>query len=107
MMAMDPYPGFDGKFFSMPCRNVVPKPVQKPHPPIHCGGESEAALRRAVRDCNGWLGLNHTLEQRLSANILLIPMLILIPGILGIIFQESKFLTTQAKKRKAAMASRG
>lgn len=34
MMAMDPYPGYQGKFFSMPVRNVVPKPVQKPHPPI-------------------------------------------------------------------------
>jgi alkanesulfonate monooxygenase SsuD/methylene tetrahydromethanopterin reductase-like flavin-dependent oxidoreductase (luciferase family) len=34
MMAMDPYPGFQGQFFSMPARNVVPKPVQKPHPPM-------------------------------------------------------------------------
>jgi len=34
MMAMDPYPGFEGEFFSMPTRNVVPKPVQKPHPPM-------------------------------------------------------------------------
>ena len=34
MMAMDPYPGFEGKYFSMPARNVVPKPVQKPHPPL-------------------------------------------------------------------------
>src|SRR5271157_3634776 len=28
MLAMDPYPGFQGEFFSMPTRNVVPKPVQ-------------------------------------------------------------------------------
>ena len=34
MMVMDPYPGFEGEFFSMPTRNVVPKPVQRPHPPI-------------------------------------------------------------------------
>jgi alkanesulfonate monooxygenase SsuD/methylene tetrahydromethanopterin reductase-like flavin-dependent oxidoreductase (luciferase family) len=34
MMAMDPYPGFQGQYFSMPVRNVVPKPVQKPHPPM-------------------------------------------------------------------------
>lgn len=34
MMAMDPYPGYEGKYFSMPVRNVVPKPVQKPHPPM-------------------------------------------------------------------------
>ena len=34
MLAMDPYPGYQGKYFSMPVRNVVPKPVQKPHPPL-------------------------------------------------------------------------
>ena len=34
MMVMSPYPGFEGKSFSFPCRNVVPKPVQKPHPPM-------------------------------------------------------------------------
>ncbi len=34
MMVLDPYPGFEGKSFSMPCRNVLPKPVQKPHPPM-------------------------------------------------------------------------
>jgi alkanesulfonate monooxygenase SsuD/methylene tetrahydromethanopterin reductase-like flavin-dependent oxidoreductase (luciferase family) len=29
-----PFTGYDGKFVSMPPRNVVPKPVQKPHPPL-------------------------------------------------------------------------
>ena len=34
MMAMDPYPGYEGASFSFPCRNVLPKPSQKPHPPM-------------------------------------------------------------------------
>jgi len=34
MMAMTPYPGFRGDYFSMPARNVIPKPLQRPHPPI-------------------------------------------------------------------------
>ena len=34
MMCLTPYPGFEGKYFSMPQRNVVPKPMQKPHPPL-------------------------------------------------------------------------
>jgi alkanesulfonate monooxygenase SsuD/methylene tetrahydromethanopterin reductase-like flavin-dependent oxidoreductase (luciferase family) len=29
-----PFAGVDGQFVSMPPRNVVPKPVQKPHPPL-------------------------------------------------------------------------
>ena len=32
-----------------------PKPVQKPHPPIHVGGAFPAAARRAIRYGNGWL----------------------------------------------------
>ena len=34
MMVMEPYPGYEGRSFKFPCRNVVPKPVQKPHPPM-------------------------------------------------------------------------
>jgi len=34
MMTMVPYPGYDGVHFSMPERNIVPKPLQKPHPPL-------------------------------------------------------------------------
>jgi len=32
-----------------------PKPVQKPHPPIHVGGGFPGAARRAVRYGDGWL----------------------------------------------------
>lgn len=32
-----------------------PKPVQKPHPPIHVGGGFPGGLRRAVRYGNGWI----------------------------------------------------
>jgi alkanesulfonate monooxygenase SsuD/methylene tetrahydromethanopterin reductase-like flavin-dependent oxidoreductase (luciferase family) len=34
MLVMDPYPGWQGRHFSMPVRNLVPKPAQKPHPPL-------------------------------------------------------------------------
>ena len=34
MMTMSPYPGYEGRGFSMPCRNVLPKPMQRPHPPM-------------------------------------------------------------------------
>ena len=49
MMAMDPYPGFDGKYFSMPCRNVVPKPVQRPHPPIWVACSNRETIKLAAR----------------------------------------------------------
>ncbi len=33
-MTEAPFGGVDGKYVKMPPRNVVPKPVQKPHPPV-------------------------------------------------------------------------
>src|SRR5687767_4868103 len=33
-MTESPFTGVEGQFVSMPPRNVVPKPVQQPHPPI-------------------------------------------------------------------------
>lgn len=49
MLAMNPYPGFDGKYFSMPCRNIVPKPVQKPHPPIWVACSNRETIKMAAR----------------------------------------------------------
>jgi alkanesulfonate monooxygenase SsuD/methylene tetrahydromethanopterin reductase-like flavin-dependent oxidoreductase (luciferase family) len=34
MMVEEPFQGHHGKYLNMPVRNVVPKPVQKPHPPL-------------------------------------------------------------------------
>jgi alkanesulfonate monooxygenase SsuD/methylene tetrahydromethanopterin reductase-like flavin-dependent oxidoreductase (luciferase family) len=49
MMAATPYPGYQGKYFSMPQRNVVPKPVQKPHPPLWVACSSRDTIRLAAR----------------------------------------------------------
>jgi alkanesulfonate monooxygenase SsuD/methylene tetrahydromethanopterin reductase-like flavin-dependent oxidoreductase (luciferase family) len=34
MFVEEPFAGYDGQFLRMPPRNVVPKPMQKPHPPL-------------------------------------------------------------------------
>ncbi|MBW2281236.1 MAG: LLM class flavin-dependent oxidoreductase [Deltaproteobacteria bacterium] len=49
MMAMDPYPGFEGKYFDMPCRNIVPKPVQRPHPPIWVACSNRDTIHMAAK----------------------------------------------------------
>ena len=48
--------------------NIVfrPKPVQKPHPPLWIGGESEAAMRRAVRLGDGWYPASSNPQNRLD-----------------------------------------
>ncbi len=52
-----------GEFFEFDPVMFEPKPIQKPWPPIHVGGESDAALRRAARLGNGWIGITHTVES--------------------------------------------
>jgi probable F420-dependent oxidoreductase len=49
-------PRFEGRFVSFGGIDAQPRPVQEPHPPIVVGGMSPPALRRAVRQGNGWYG---------------------------------------------------
>ena len=49
MIAMSPYPGYAGKYFSMPCRNIVPKPVQRPHPPLWVACSNRDTIRMAAQ----------------------------------------------------------
>jgi len=45
---------FEGLNFNATNNRQFPSPLQKPHPPIWCGGNGEIALRRAARRCDGW-----------------------------------------------------
>jgi len=49
MLTMTPYPGFAGASFSMPARNIVPKPFQKPHPPMWMACSKRESIHRAAR----------------------------------------------------------
>jgi probable F420-dependent oxidoreductase len=53
-------PAFDGRYVSFGPVKFEPKPVQRPHPPIVFGGETDAALRRAAALGDGWYGVGHT-----------------------------------------------
>lgn len=52
-----------GEFFAFEGVAFEPKCVQRPWPPILVGGESGAALRRAARSGDGWIGITHTFES--------------------------------------------
>ena len=47
-------PTFEGTYCRFSGITFLPKPVQKPHPPIWVGGESPRALRRTAELANGW-----------------------------------------------------
>lgn len=61
---------FEGEFYSLPECLQNPKPVQRPHPPLYFGGESEPALRRVAELGQGWFGYHlspDALAERLTA----------------------------------------
>ncbi|MFQ5934210.1 MAG: LLM class flavin-dependent oxidoreductase [Dehalococcoidia bacterium] len=47
---------FQGRFWQMEKVTIKPKPLQKPHPPIWFGAHAPAALNRAVKMGDGWMG---------------------------------------------------
>ncbi len=49
MMSQVPYRGYAGKYFSMPARNVIPKPLQKPHPPMWVACSSRQTIHTAAQ----------------------------------------------------------
>jgi probable F420-dependent oxidoreductase len=48
-------PEFHGKYYSFGPVKFEPKPLQKPFLPIHFGGDTEPAMRRAARYGDGWM----------------------------------------------------
>jgi alkanesulfonate monooxygenase SsuD/methylene tetrahydromethanopterin reductase-like flavin-dependent oxidoreductase (luciferase family) len=51
------HPTFNGKYCQVSKIGFLPKPVQKPHPPIWVGGHTAPALRRAAELGDAWLPL--------------------------------------------------
>jgi probable F420-dependent oxidoreductase len=54
---------FKGQTLNLEPCHFNPKPVQRPHPPIIFGGESDAAMRRVARLGDGWYGYDLTPED--------------------------------------------
>src|SRR3989475_103036 len=59
----EPVSRYEGKLLRVPPLRMFPKPIQKPHPPIVFGGESDAALRRVADLGQGWYGFNLLPEE--------------------------------------------
>ena len=66
MMASTPYEGFEGEFFSMPSRNVIPKPMQDPHPPLWVAASRRETTMVAARLGMGSLGFGFETPDELG-----------------------------------------
>lgn len=69
LMMTDRFPGYKGKYFTVgENRNIIPKPVQKPHPPLWMACSSPQSFEIAANLGLGVLCFNiaqaHTIEDR-------------------------------------------
>src|SRR6202050_3567427 len=49
MLVEDPFTGFEGKYVKVPPRNLVPKPLQNPHPPLWLACSRRESILDAAR----------------------------------------------------------
>jgi alkanesulfonate monooxygenase SsuD/methylene tetrahydromethanopterin reductase-like flavin-dependent oxidoreductase (luciferase family)/putative sterol carrier protein len=67
MMVEEPFAGADGRFLTMPPRNVVPKPVQKPHPPLWVACSRRETIRLAAEKGIGALSFSFVEPEEAKA----------------------------------------
>ena len=60
---------FAGRFWQLDDAAMEPKPFQKPHPPLWFGGNAPAALRRAVRHGDGFIGAGSQTTAAFAAQV--------------------------------------
>jgi probable F420-dependent oxidoreductase len=60
---------FEGRFWQLHHGAMEPKPFQKPHPPIWFGGSHPAALRRAVRHGDAFMGAGSTTTEAFAEQV--------------------------------------
>jgi alkanesulfonate monooxygenase SsuD/methylene tetrahydromethanopterin reductase-like flavin-dependent oxidoreductase (luciferase family) len=58
MFAEQPFAGYDGDFFTMPPRYVLPRPLQKPHPPLWVACSRRETIHLAARSGIGALSFS-------------------------------------------------
>jgi len=75
---------YHGKYVDFGPSYAWPKPFQRPHPPIHVGGDGLRAIRRAVKHGQGWCPV---IEEGVEDPVALLP-------------EVQKALATAGRKRE-------
>ncbi len=58
MFVEEPFAGYEGRWISMPTRNVVPKPMQRPHPPLWMACSRRESILTAAENGIGALSFS-------------------------------------------------
>jgi len=63
---------FAGEFYEVPRSEVLPRPVQRPRPPVLMGGWVPASLKRAGRIADGWISYSAADLTRIDESVALV-----------------------------------
>ncbi|WP_216906383.1 LLM class flavin-dependent oxidoreductase [Nocardia noduli] len=68
-MVEEPFTGFKGEHIQMPARNVVPKPLQRPHPPVWVACTRPSSVQMAAQKGMGALSFAYTGPEALGERV--------------------------------------
>jgi len=60
---------YNGRFWKLEGEEMMPRPIQKPHPPVWFGGRHPDALIRAARYGDGWMGAGSTTTAQFREHV--------------------------------------
>src|SRR5712692_6663432 len=63
MFEHEHFPGYKGKHFDLPARHVVPRPVQRPHPPLWVAASNFETYEHAGRQGLGVIGVTRNTPE--------------------------------------------
>jgi alkanesulfonate monooxygenase SsuD/methylene tetrahydromethanopterin reductase-like flavin-dependent oxidoreductase (luciferase family) len=63
MLENEFFPGYKGKHFDLPARHVVPRPIQRPHPPIWVAASNLETWEHAGRQGFGCIGVTRNTPE--------------------------------------------
>ncbi|HLY82832.1 MAG TPA: LLM class flavin-dependent oxidoreductase, partial [Acidimicrobiales bacterium] len=113
MWMQDTYEGFNGKYWSLPPRKVLPKPWRKPHPPMWYAAGNIASYEMAARKGLGVLGFSVAALDQMAAVLASYKNTIPNAEPVGAYVNDNIMVTTSAviaedgdKARRSALASR-
>lgn len=104
-----PSASFDGAFWSFTEQKLWPKPVQQPHPPIWFGARSPAAVQRAARHGDAFVGAGAATTAQFAAQVALLREALAAAGRAPAPFPISKrvFIACDHKVERAERRMRG
>ncbi|MGX1811117.1 LLM class flavin-dependent oxidoreductase [Nocardia sp. NPDC055321] len=68
-MIEEPFTGFKGEHVEMPARNVIPKPYQRPHPPVWVACTRPSSVQMAAQKGIGALSFAYTGPEALGTRV--------------------------------------